>query len=234
MTQKVILALQDSILYLPLETALRESGFRVMLATNSTEAIRLINLEKPEFTIIDRTLQEAGGIRLCRNIRANPEMAETRTIILGENNDLAERILALEAGSDDYLAKPFAIEELLARITALQRRHPSARVNEVLLAGTIKMVPAEWLVYVAGIPVNLTEKEYRLLHELLQVKGRVLSRESLLEKVWGHRKVSNLDTRTVDVHMSRLRNKLGNSASSIITVRNIGYRINAVSEWVTH
>ena len=213
---------------------MQEAGFAVIHANNSNEVMRQINLQKPEFVIVERSIQQVGGIRLCKNIRANPDMAETRTIMLGESNDLAERILALDAGSDDYLAKPFAIEELLARIAALQRRHPAAKSTEMLRAGNIRMVPSEWMAYVSDVEISLTEKEYRLLYELLQVKGRVLSRESLLERVWGHRTLSNLETRTVDVHMSRLRTKLGGSGSSIITVRNIGYRINLASDWLQH
>jgi len=94
------------------------------------------------------------------------------------------------------------------------------------------MVPEQWLVFVDGESVNLTEKEYRLLQELMEVRGRVLTRETLLERVWGHQKSFNLETRTLDVHMSRLRTKLGSSASSIITVRNVGYRMNVAPEWL--
>jgi two-component system, OmpR family, phosphate regulon response regulator PhoB len=227
---KVLLALQDETPYIPLEAALGESGLHASLATNSNDALRLTTLEKPDFVVIDRMLPDSGGIRLCRNIRANPELAETRIIMLGESDDLNERILSMEAGSDDYIVKPFAIEELLVRITALQRRHPLGKAEQTLTAGSIKMIPTEWAVYVDGIPVHLTETEYRLLHELLQVKGRVLTRESLLERVWGYQKVHNLETRTLDVHMSRLRTKLGSAGSNIITVRNVGYRIDTATE----
>ena len=96
------------------------------------------------------------------------------------------------------------------------------------------MVPERWLVYVANEGVNLTEKEYRLLRELMEARGRVLTRETLLERVWGHQKAYKLETRTLDVHMSRLRSKLGQSASNIITVRNVGYRMNVAPEWLGH
>lgn len=234
LTLKVLLALPDRNLSSAIEAALQKSGFDALIAPTSTEAMRQANLEKPEFVIMDRMIPDTGGIRLCKSIRAIAELSETRIIMLSNSSDVGERILALDSGSDDYLVKPFEMEELMARLAALQRRHPTARVSQILKAGTIEMVPEQWVVNVGGDPVKLTEKEYRLLLELLQVKGRVLSRESLLERVWGHQKSFNLETRTVDVHMSRLRNKLGSSASNIITVRNIGYRINISPEWLDH
>lgn len=234
LTLKVLLALPDRNLSSAIEAALQKSGFDVLIAPTSTEAMRQVNLEKPEFVIMDRMIPDTGGIRLCKSIRAVTDLSETRIIMLSNSSDVGERILALDSGSDDYLVKPFEMEELMARLAALQRRHPTARVSQILKAGTIEMVPEQWVVNVGGDPVKLTEKEYRLLLELLQVKGRVLSRESLLERVWGHQKSFNLETRTVDVHMSRLRNKLGSSASNIITVRNIGYRINISPEWLDH
>jgi DNA-binding response OmpR family regulator len=229
---KVLLALQDSALYPTLEAALGESGLDAVHAPNTNEALRLVNQEKPDLVAIDRMLPDSGGIRVCRSIRSNPELAETRIIMLGESDDLSDRILSMEAGSDDYMVKPVSLEELLVRITALQRRHPLGQPDQVLMAGTIKMIPAEWVVYVEGNPVHLTATEYRLLQELLQVKGRVLTRESLLERVWGYQKVHSLETRTLDVHMSRLRTKLGASGCNIVTVRNIGYRIDIVTEWL--
>jgi len=232
LTAKLLLVMNDSTQYLPLEADLDMSGFDVSWATSCYEALRRINLDKPSFIILDILLQGIGGTRLCKIIRANPEMTESRIIMIGDSVDQKEKMTALDAGADDYLVKPITAKELLAKISGMQRHHPDAPTFRVLQAGTIKMVPEEWVVYVSGNPVDLTEKEYRLLHELLQVKGRVLSRESLLERVWGHQKVINLETRTVDVHMSRLRNKLGSSASSIITVRNVGYRINVSSEWL--
>lgn len=232
MTFKLLLAMKDSTLCPPLEAALGKSGFEVLLATTSAEALQLINLERPAYIILDSMLQETGGLRLCKIIRASPEMLGTRIIMIGETGDMAERIRALDAGADDYLARPVVIEELLARIATLQGHQSKTQASRILQAGTIKMVPEEWAVYVEGNPVDLTEKEYRLLHELMQVKGRVLTRESLLERVWGHQKGFNLETRTVDVHMSRLRNKLGRSANNIVTVRNIGYRINLAPEWL--
>lgn len=125
------------------------------------------------------------------------------------------------------------MEVLLARIDELQNRRPATNGERVLTAGAIKMVPEQWLVYAGGKPIDLTEKEFRLLRELMEVKGRVLTREALMRQVWGHQKSFDVETRTLDVHMSRLRAKLRSAASNIITVRNVGYRMNVVPEWLS-
>ena len=231
---KVLLAVRDDYHYQPLKSALQQSGYIVTVTNNSMETLRIIYEEHPDIVILDSLLPEIGAIRICKNVRADPESAGIKVIILSDNKDITERIQALDAGSDDFLVKPFEMEVLLAKVSALQRKTPTGKLTHVLKAGTIEMVPEQWVVYVDGVPVNLTEKEYRLLQELLEVKGRVLSRESLLERVWGHQKNFNLETRTVDVHMSRLRNKLGSSGDNIITVRNVGYRINVSLDWLNH
>lgn len=233
-TLKVLLAISEDCLYLPIKSALLQFGYKVTIATNSIDSLRIINNEKPDLIILDRMISDINAIQICLSIRADPELAESRVIILSDNNEISERIRARDAGSDDFLVKPFGMEVLLAKITALQRRNPTGSLTHVLKAGSIEMVPEQWVVYVEGVLVNLTEKEYRLLQELLEVKGRVLTRETLLERVWGHHKHHNLETRTVDVHMSRLRNKLGKSGDNILTVRNVGYRINVSLEWLSH
>lgn len=124
-------------------------------------------------------------------------------------------------------------EEFPARIAELQSRPPATNGQNVLTAGAIKMFPDQWLVYVDGESVDLTEKELRLLQELMEVRGRVLTRETLTQRVWGYQKSFDLETRTLDVHMSRLRAKLGSSASNIITVRSVGYRMSVVPEWLS-
>lgn len=229
---KVLFAVGEDYPYLPIKMALLQFGYEVIVATNSKDALRIINDDKPEFIILDIMISGTGAISICKSVRADQELAESRIIILSNSNEISERILALDAGSDEFLVNPFEIEVLLAKISSLQRRSPTSRLTHVLKAGTIEMLTEQWVVYVDGAAVNLTEKEYRLLQELLEVKGRVLTRENLLERVWGHQKHINLETRTVDVHMSRLRNKLGSSGKNIITVRNVGYRINVSLEWL--
>lgn len=125
------------------------------------------------------------------------------------------------------------MEELLAEIAGLQSPPAAANGRHVLTAGAIKMFPDQWLVYVDGESVDLTEKEFRMLQELMEMRGRVLLRETLMQRVWGFQKSFGLDTRTLNAHMCRLRAKLGSSASNIITVRGVGYRMNVVAEWLS-
>ena len=231
---KVLVAEHDEELNGTIESILKQEGFEVIRATDGNAALKVIQDEKPEFIILDRMIPPMGGIRICRWLRLEPSIAETPVIMLSAKEDVSERILALDAGADDYMVRPFDMEELMARIKALQRRHPAGKTPRILRAGDIEMNLDRWVVTISGAPVNLTVKEYRLLQELLEAKGRVLSRDTLLERVWGHEKGLDIHTRTVDVHMSRLRSKLGPSGNHIITVRNIGYRIDIAPDWINH
>lgn len=233
LTLNLALAVKHGALHLRLQQALENVGFNVALVNDSTALLSLLEAMRPAFILLEWRLKDMGALGVCRMVRTNPALKDTRIIILGEAGDHGGGMtVALEAGADDYLARPYDVDDILARIAALQRQPASAHVSRVLKAGGIRMLPDEWVVYVEGKTVNLTEIEYRLLHELLQVKGRVLTREFLLERVWGHQKAFKIETRTVDVHMSRLRNKLGSCARNIMTVRNIGYRINLASDWM--
>lgn len=231
---KVLVAGQEEELAALVESVLKQERYEVIRAREGNEALRLIQDEKPDFLIIDRMIPPMGGIRICRWVRGEPSHADTPVIMLSSREDVSERILALDAGADDYMVSPFDTEELVARLKALQRRHPANKSSRVLKAGDIEMNLDRWVVAIAGNTVNLTVKEYRLLQELLEAKGRVLSRDTLLERVWGHEKGLDIHTRTVDVHMSRLRTKLGEAGNHIITVRNIGYRIDIAPDWINH
>lgn len=231
---KVLVAEHDEDLNVLIDTVLRQEGYEVLRSDEGTATLKLLEEEKPDFFIVDRMIPPMGGIRICKWLRMVPALADIPVIMLSAREDVSERILALDAGADDYMVRPFDMEELLARIKALQRRHPTGKSSRILKAGDIEMNLDRWVVSIAGVPVNLTVKEYRLLQELLEAKGRVLSRDTLLERVWGHEKGLDIHTRTVDVHMSRLRTKLGPSGNYIITVRNIGYRIDITPDWINH
>jgi len=231
-TLQALIAVAQPELQQSIAAALRLAGFELAFASHGTEVLRLIHETRPAVIILDRIIPGISGSSLAAMIRADPNHKNARVVILSESQEISDRIYALDSGADDYIVLPCDMDELLSRITSLKRSQPTGRLTQVLKAGPIEMVPEQWVVYVAGTPVDLTEKEYRLLQELLEAKGRVLTREVLLERVWGHQKFMNLETRTVDVHMSRLRNKLGASAANIITVRNVGYRIAANPEWL--
>nr|WP_281388655.1 response regulator transcription factor [Litorivivens lipolytica] len=233
MAQAVLIAVGDEELSHFLESALSEAGFDILIAPSADSAIRLLSHVKPAFILLDSSLPDMGGMRLCKFIRSELNLVAVRIIILSTIDVPSERVLALNVGADDYLLWPFGKSELLDKIMLT----PQAQRNEqqhILKAGTIQMVPEQWVVYVSGQPIDLTETEYRILQELMEVEGRVLTREELLEKVWGYKRACSVESRTLDVHMSRLRQKLGGSADSIVTVRNVGYRIKVSPDWLRH
>lgn len=213
------------------ESAMKEAQVAVALVSNSDEALSVAVSAQPEIILVDRKLPPMGGIRLCKKLRSNVTLEESRVIVLGDSEDGASEKASMDAGADAYLSRLLDAKALLERIVKLERNRPESSDLMVLKAGAIEMVPEQWAVSVDRDPVHLTEIEYRLLQELLQVKGRVLTRETLMERVWGHSNSTKLETRTLDVHMSRLRNKLRSASESIITVRKVGYRIDAFPDW---
>lgn len=232
--KRVLLALLDERQCLLIEPALREAGFVVSIAPELNNALQLMNEETPEVIIVDSAMADISDILRCNSIRTDMNLQAISVINLSHTQSGPDIPPESYIGIDAQLQSPFAMEDLVAKIAEVQAPHPTKNDRRVLTAGAIKMIPEQWLVYVDGEPVDLTEKEYRLLQELMEVRGRVLTRETLLERVWGHQKSFNLETRTLDVHMSRLRTKLGSSASIIITVRNVGYRMNVAPIWLNH
>jgi len=233
-SKRILLVLPDEQQCQLIESALRGPGFEVSIALDRNSALRLMNEENPHVIIVDGAVADIDVILLWKSVRREMNMPETSVINLSDPQSGSDIPPASYAGVDADLQRPFAMEDLLAKIVELQGRQAPQNDRRVLTAGAIRMVPEQWLVYVDGESVDLTEKEYRLLQELMEVRGRVLTRETLLERVWGHQKAFKLETRTLDVHMSRLRTKLGPSASNIITVRNVGYRMDVVPEWLNH
>lgn len=214
-----------------IESALRGAGFEVSIASDRQGALRSIGEKIPQVIIVDSDLPDIDDILLC--LRTEMDMPETSIISLSKPQSGPDIAPVPETAVDVDLKRPVVMAELLAKIAELQNRPPATNGRPVLTAGAIKMFPEQWLVYVDGESVNLTEKEFRLLQELMEVRGRVLTRETLMQRVWGYQKSFDLETRTLDVHMSRLRGKLGPSASNIITVRSVGYRMNVVPEWLS-
>lgn len=230
---RVLVAVPDWKTRLSIETAMKDARIAVALASNSDEALSLARSNRPDVIVMANKIPPMGGIRLCRKLRSNAQLSESRIIVLGDSEDSVTERAAIAAGADAYVSSLLDSKSLLEKITVLQRQRPVATEPAILKAGVIEMVPDQWVVSVDRNPVHLTEIEYRLLQELLQVKGRVLTRAALMEKVWGHSKSAKLETRTLDVHMSRLRNKLQTAAESIITVRNVGYRIDVFPDWLS-
>jgi len=217
-------ALTDSV-----KSALEQEGYNVTFAIDGDGAIRAIDKEQPDFVVLDVATPPMGGVKLCRNIRVTASNTIS-IIMLGGQQDPQNRIQAIDAGVNDYIASPFEIDELLTSIQEIARQREFSKDENKLKVGDIEIAKDYWMVWVRGVPVDLTRKEYRLLEELVSSRGRVLSREYLLERVWGYSNVTNMYTRTLEVHMARLRKKLGVASMKILTIRNVGYRINMSPE----
>ena len=204
--------------------ALEDEGWTVDEAGSGEEAIEAFQRNSPDVVLIDIMLPGIDGFELCRNLRRHSDVP---IVMVTARNDTHDVVAGLEAGADDYLTKPFAPKELSARIRALLRRvRPIAAGHAKLSFGNLEIVPEEGKVLRDGTELHLTKTEFRLLCELAQNPGRVFSRESLLDKVWGYDYFG--DGRLVDVHVRRLRTKVESDPANprhVVTVRGLGYRL---------
>lgn len=204
--------------------ALEDEGWTVDEAGSGEEAIELFNRSAPDVVLIDIMLPGIDGFELCRTLRRTSAVPIVMVTARADTHDV---VAGLEAGADDYLTKPFAPKELSARIRALLRRiRPIVPGHARLVFGNLEIVPEEGKVLRDGTELHLTKTEFRLLCELAQNPGRVFSRESLLDKVWGYDYFG--DGRLVDVHVRRLRTKVEADPANprhVVTVRGLGYRL---------
>jgi phosphate regulon transcriptional regulator PhoB len=206
---------------------LTRDGFRCRAVASGAEALQRVKTATPDLVVLDLMLPGMDGLDVCRRLRSDPGSAGVPIIMLTAKADEVDRVLGLEMGADDYVVKPFSPKELVARVRAVLRRTRPAAMPQVLSGGAITLDAARHHVTVAGVPVELTPKEFELLHALLESAGRVLSRDHLLSKVWGYARADEIESRTVDVHVRRLRAKLGDESRRIATVKSIGYRFEA-------
>ncbi len=203
---------------------LERAGFRCRTAANGAEALRAVRTSLPDVLVLDLMLPEVDGLEVCRRLRSEPATAGVPIIMLTAKADEVDRVVGLEMGADDYVVKPFSPKELVARVRAVLRRVRPAAGDRVLSAGPLVLDPGRHVVTLHGRPVELTPKEFGLLQALLEAAGRVLSREHLLHRVWGYARADEIESRTVDVHVRRLRAKLGDVGGRIATVKSVGYR----------
>ena len=202
---------------------LEREGFRVRLATTGEDALNLILDRPPNLILLDLNLPHMNGFELCRRLRAESPTMRVPILMLTARADEADKVLGLNMGADDYITKPFSMRELMARVNAALRRAEGLETNRpVFDDGSLRIDPATFSVSYSGRDVRMTRKEFALLSELARNQGRVLTREVLLDRVWGATYYG--DSRTLDVHIRRLRQKLGDS-SVIETVTGIGYRL---------
>jgi DNA-binding response OmpR family regulator len=208
---------------------LARDGWTVESADDGRDALERIRRERYDLLILDLQLPGKDGLALCAEVRSDKRTRDVPVVMLTARGDEADRIVGLEMGADDYVVKPFSPKELLARVRALFRRLERKDDAEALLSvGALRVDRARHTVEWQGHGVRLTAKEFALLVALLEARGRVLSRQRLLEDVWGYSYAEG--TRTVDVHVRRLREKLPGLASAIVTVKSLGYRLSEEKE----
>ncbi len=225
--QHVVLVVEDEPDVLELICLnLTAAGFRAVRASNGTDGLEKAMSDLPDLIVLDLMLPELDGLEVCKTLRRNPATADLPILILTAKAEPADRVQGLELGADDYLTKPFSPRELVLRTRSLlRRRADGAPPAEPIRHENLIVHPRRHEAFVRSRRVDLTATEFRLLNMLLRGRGRVHRREELLREVWGYEKA--MDTRTVDTHVRRLREKLGSAAHYIETVRGIGYRFRA-------
>ena len=205
---------------------LREAGYTPIFAKDGTRAIAIARDERPDLIVLDLMLPEVDGLEVCKILRRDPSTASIPVIMLTARASEMDRVLGLELGADDYVTKPFSPRELVIRIRKqLSRARTGDDQANQLRIGDIQIDVPRHDVQVAGKGITLTATEFKLLEILARRKGRVQSRDRLLQDVWGYE--NPIDSRTVDTHMRRLREKLGVAAQHLETVRGVGYRFAA-------
>ncbi|MGH9263086.1 MAG: response regulator [Acidimicrobiales bacterium] len=226
-SSSTILVVEDEESYVEaLTVGLTREGFRVRVARDGVEALEMFDVVQPDLVLLDVMLPRISGIDVCREIRTQSRVP---IIMVTAKSSEIDTVVGLEVGADDYVSKPYRLRELVARMRAALRRAPQpaeARASPATLeAGDVRLDPERHEVFVRGEPVNLPLKEFELLELLLENAGRVLTRDVLIDRVWGADYVG--DTKTLDVHIKRLRAKVEVDPSkprSIVTIRGLGYK----------
>ncbi|MBX3364858.1 MAG: response regulator transcription factor [Phycisphaeraceae bacterium] len=203
---------------------IQRAGYRTSTASNGREALAVIQKDKPDLIILDIMMPEMNGIDVASRLRANPETARTPIIMLTAKGEEVDEVVGLSIGADDYLSKPFSMKVLLARVQALLRRSGGGEQLEpaILELGPVRIDMATHEARVHGEEMKLTLTEFRVLASLIEADGRVLSRQALIKKAIGPG--ITVTERTIDVHVTAIRRKLGAAAFLLQTVRGVGYR----------
>lgn len=204
---------------------LSKESFEVFQAASIAEGEQAIQQHKPDLVILDLMLPDGSGLTLCRDIKSDPATKNTLVILLTAKADELDRVIGFELGADDYVTKPFSVRELILRVKAILKRRASeerqpADPSQTFGALTLNLEAHQ--VFINDLEVGFTALEFRLLKHLIDRKGRVQSRDQLLEEVWGYS--AEVTTRTVDTHIKRLREKLDSAGEYIQTIRGVGYR----------
>jgi len=202
---------------------LKAAGYKVLQAEDGNSALKQVRSVVPSLVLLDLMLPGLSGLDVCKALKSEPATRQIPIIMLTAKAEEVDRIVGLELGADDYITKPFSPRELVLRVKSILRRAaPPTEVADVLKLGDIQVSRSRCEALVRGKPMEFTATEFKLLTLLMERRGRVQSRDALLNDVWGYENL--IDTRTVDTHVRRLREKLGRSADCIETIRGFGYR----------
>ena len=222
-SELVLLVEDEEDLARSVEYNLRNAGFEVIATTSGRAGLAVARARTPAIVLLDLMLPDLSGTEVCRQLKADPQTRGIFVVMVSARSEELDRVVGFEVGADDYVTKPFSMRELVLRVRAVLRRASGPRTAEgPLTVGALTVDPAAHRVTVGGEEVPLTALEFRLLHTLLTRPDRVLSRDTLLHDVWGFDVA--VETRTVDTHVKRLREKLGDAGAVIETVRGVGYR----------
>ncbi|MBU6240242.1 MAG: response regulator transcription factor [Acidobacteria bacterium] len=226
-TTQTVLVVEDEESFIEaLQVGLKREGFRVEVARDGKQALDLFDLVRPDLVLLDVMLPKVSGIDVCRQLR---KRSQVPIIMVTAKAAEIDTVVGLEVGADDYITKPYRLRELVARMRAVLRRAPLDRAGDLtedaLVVGDVQLDPDQHEVLIRGERVSLPLKEFELLHILLANAGRVLPRETLIDRVWGNDYVG--DTKTLDVHIKRLRAKIEDDPGTpqkIVTIRGLGYK----------
>lgn len=220
--EKILIVEDEKDLVKILRYNLEKEGYKVKSASDGETGLAMFRKETPDLVILDIMLPKLDGFEFCKIVR---QASKTPILMLTAKKDEVDRILGLELGADDYVTKPFSVREINARVKAILRRiSDKAGPKTVIRAGQLEIDLERYETRVNGKAIILSSKEFEFLKCMVNADGRALTRDQLMEKVWGYDKSTEIDTRTIDQHIARLREKLGSEAGRIITVKNVGYR----------
>lgn len=224
MTERVLVVDDEPDLLELVRVNLSQAGIEVDTAEAGRDALEKLRRSPPDLMVLDLMLPDLSGTEVCRQVRQDAELRDLPIIMLTAKADEVDRVVGLELGADDYITKPFSPRELTLRVQAVLRRRASSGVSaaQSLEHGTLRIDPQRHRCYVDGAEVILTAKEFDLLRTLMARPGRVMTRDKLIDDVWGTDIA--VTTRTIDTHLKRLREKLGSASELIETVRGVGYR----------
>lgn len=208
-----------------LDYNLKKEGYKILVTHDGEDALDVANTKHPDLILLDLMLPGVDGLEVCKQLKLERKTASIPVIMLTAKTQESDKVVGLELGADDYVTKPFSPRELIARIKAVLRRgKENDKLPEILKIGDLTIDFSKIAFTVKDKPVELTSKEFELLKTLIKAKGRVLSRDHLLDNIWGFNNAIEIQTRTVDVHIRTLRKKLKSEAKRILTVKNYGYR----------